>query len=279
MEQLFLSFFSVKKKQFLPSLRFDLPHVVKQRDQGFPNVMVNKPSSSKPGSQLVKSGQRKNRQTKSLLQEELRMEADYRKPWTTSRFPKANGTDFEASLLDVEGEAAFHFLSEGQTLSPSLPSTLLSAASGSRTFLFSISLPQRDSSISPSLPLRPPTGCCLAADQPTSSRRPATNRPLTGQHPSNVDGRPGPHSSSALSAVTAGAQGRRDEFPRHSNYAISHSASHSATQPVHRHSWSTGWGWAANVCMMPYITSSLVFSDTSANSRWVFFPFFLKVLL
>lgn len=42
----------------------------------------------------------------------------------------------------------------------------------------------------------------------------------------------GPFGSSALSAVTVGAQGQHDEFSRHFNYAAIHSATHSATRPV-----------------------------------------------
>lgn len=42
----------------------------------------------------------------------------------------------------------------------------------------------------------------------------------------------GPLGSSALSAVTAGAQGQHDEFSCHFNYATIRSATHSAARPV-----------------------------------------------
>lgn len=91
---------------------------------------------------------------------------------------QANTTDFDASLLDVEEEVEFHFLSEGPTLSPSLPTLVRSAASGSSGTLsiipplvfFSISLPQRDSSMSPSLPWRLPIGHRPAGRRPSNAR-------------------------------------------------------------------------------------------------------------
>lgn len=106
----------------------------------------------------------------------------------SSRFPqKANTTDFHASLLDVvlhvkkrSMKIEFHFLSDGPTLSPSLPTLVRSAASGSGGTL----------SIIPPLVFSPShchreTHRCLP--RCLGGCRPATNRPATDQPPT---GRP-----------------------------------------------------------------------------------------